>query len=282
MPLPHATIAERTTDEEMDEAKDLLQQHVKHAKKVRARNATRVLCNPTSAFRSVDASSDQARHKKLMWDELLPRSEADKIRMMRKQLKGKGIELLILKQLVEKPNFLELAIDDPAAVVTVKPATKQTVKNIANERQETITLLQPKGRERTLLLSFFRLGAAALLSSSNKIHPLVLHSAFYEGGDVMEAEQRNSGYKVFSRRLLAMVRKPSIGCSSLMCQTYEPYDKLSGIEGFECMALPKAMSSLLLLLNLKGSFCQVVEVADGLMEWTEGMRPMNTLYIMSR
>ncbi|GKD06929.1 hypothetical protein Tco_1186614, partial [Tanacetum coccineum] len=30
-------------------------------------------------------------------------------------------------------------------------------------------------------------------------------------------------------------------------------------------------SSLLLLLNLKGSFCQVVEVADGLMEWTEGM-----------
>ncbi|GKC25432.1 hypothetical protein Tco_1027582 [Tanacetum coccineum] len=27
----------------------------------------------------------------------------------------------------------ELAIDDPAAVVTVKPATKQTVKNIANE-----------------------------------------------------------------------------------------------------------------------------------------------------
>ncbi|GJR98724.1 hypothetical protein Tco_0270898 [Tanacetum coccineum] len=148
MPLPHATIAERTTDEEMDEAKDLLQQHVKHAKKVRARwrnpylfsrNATRVLCNPTSAFRSVDASSDQARHKKLMWDELLPRSEADKIRMMRKQLKairrshGKGIELLILKQLVEKPNFLELAIDDPAAVVTVKPATKQTVKNIAND-----------------------------------------------------------------------------------------------------------------------------------------------------
>ncbi|GKF28594.1 hypothetical protein Tco_0094936 [Tanacetum coccineum] len=49
-----------------------------------SRNATRVLCNPTSAFRSVDASSDQARHKKLMWDELLPRSEADKIRMMRK------------------------------------------------------------------------------------------------------------------------------------------------------------------------------------------------------
>ncbi|GJS25948.1 heat shock cognate 70 kDa protein-like protein isoform X3 [Tanacetum coccineum] len=40
--------------------------------------------------------------------------------------------------------------------------------------------------------------------------------------DVMEAEQRNSGYKVFSRRLLAMVRKPSIGCSSFMCQTYEP------------------------------------------------------------
>ncbi|GKD65255.1 hypothetical protein Tco_1307363 [Tanacetum coccineum] len=147
MPLPHATIAEQTTDEEMDEAKDLLQQHVKHAKKVRARqegnsecdssetnkaetlarisvnegsssdwhsafhislvlnilwrnpyffsrNATRVLCNPTSAFRSVDASSDQARHKKLMWDELLPRSEADKIRMMRKQLKKSDIGTL--------------------------------------------------------------------------------------------------------------------------------------------------------------------------------------------
>ncbi|GKB46568.1 hypothetical protein Tco_0897321 [Tanacetum coccineum] len=59
-----------------------------------SRNATRVLCNPTSAFRSVDASSDQARHKKLMWDELLPRSEADKIRMMRKQLKKSDIGTL--------------------------------------------------------------------------------------------------------------------------------------------------------------------------------------------
>nr|GEU85590.1 hypothetical protein [Tanacetum cinerariifolium] len=49
---------------------------------------------------------------------------------------GSGIELLILKELVEKLNFLGLAeftIDDPAVVVTVKPATKQTMKNIANE-----------------------------------------------------------------------------------------------------------------------------------------------------
>ncbi|GKB22137.1 pentatricopeptide repeat-containing protein [Tanacetum coccineum] len=59
-----------------------------------SRNTTRVICNPTSAFRSVDASSDQARHKKLMWDELLPRLEADKIRMMHKQLKKSDIGTL--------------------------------------------------------------------------------------------------------------------------------------------------------------------------------------------
>ena len=52
-----------------------------------AGKAIRVLRNPSSAFRSVDASSDQARHKKLMGDELLPQSEADKIELMLRNLK---------------------------------------------------------------------------------------------------------------------------------------------------------------------------------------------------
>ncbi|GJW95929.1 gamma-tubulin complex component 4 [Tanacetum coccineum] len=52
-----------------------------------AGKAIRVLRNPSSAFRSVDASSDQARHKKLMGDELLPQSEADKIELMLTNLK---------------------------------------------------------------------------------------------------------------------------------------------------------------------------------------------------
>ncbi|KAL4572123.1 hypothetical protein LXL04_018892 [Taraxacum kok-saghyz] len=47
-----------------------------------AGKAIRVLRNPSSAFRSVDA-----RHKKLMGDELLPQSEADKIEMMLQNLK---------------------------------------------------------------------------------------------------------------------------------------------------------------------------------------------------
>ncbi|PWA47655.1 GAMMA-TUBULIN COMPLEX PROTEIN 4 [Artemisia annua] len=52
-----------------------------------AGKAIRVLRNPSSAFRSVDSSSDQARHKKLMGDELLPQSEADKIELMLRNLK---------------------------------------------------------------------------------------------------------------------------------------------------------------------------------------------------
>ncbi|KVI12459.1 Spc97/Spc98 [Cynara cardunculus var. scolymus] len=52
-----------------------------------AGKAIRVLRNPSSAFRSVDALSHQARHKKLMGDELLPQSEADKIESMLKNLK---------------------------------------------------------------------------------------------------------------------------------------------------------------------------------------------------
>ncbi|KAI7753883.1 hypothetical protein M8C21_023557 [Ambrosia artemisiifolia] len=47
-----------------------------------AGKAIRVLRNPSSAFRSVDA-----RHKKLMGDELLPQSEADKIESMLINLK---------------------------------------------------------------------------------------------------------------------------------------------------------------------------------------------------
>ncbi|XP_071718909.1 gamma-tubulin complex component 4-like [Rutidosis leptorrhynchoides] len=47
-----------------------------------AGKAIRVLRNPSSAFRSVDA-----RHKKLMGDELLPQSEADKIELMLTNLK---------------------------------------------------------------------------------------------------------------------------------------------------------------------------------------------------
>ncbi|KAK9055835.1 hypothetical protein SSX86_026920 [Deinandra increscens subsp. villosa] len=47
-----------------------------------AGKAIRVLRNPSSAFRSVDA-----RHKKLMGDELLPQSEADKIETMLINLK---------------------------------------------------------------------------------------------------------------------------------------------------------------------------------------------------
>ncbi|KAI3514670.1 hypothetical protein L1887_13274 [Cichorium endivia] len=47
-----------------------------------AGKAIRVLRNPSSAFRSVDA-----RHKKLMGDELLPQSEADKIESMLQNLK---------------------------------------------------------------------------------------------------------------------------------------------------------------------------------------------------
>lgn len=52
-----------------------------------AGKAIRVLRNPSSAFRSVDALTHEARHKKLMGDELLPQSEADKIESMLKSLK---------------------------------------------------------------------------------------------------------------------------------------------------------------------------------------------------
>ncbi|GJR74147.1 hypothetical protein Tco_0086512 [Tanacetum coccineum] len=91
-----------------------------------SRNATRVLCNPTSAFRSVDASSDGMNYfpdQRLYCFTFGPDIAAKRFWMY----------LNLSSFLYGLYCFPEIANVNPAAVVTVKPTTKQTVKNIANE-----------------------------------------------------------------------------------------------------------------------------------------------------